>query len=108
MQGDDPDHLKSAACAKHFAVHSGPEAIRHEFDAKASKHDMYDTYLYAFKRCVKDAKVEAVMGAYNRVNGEPACGSRDTVRIYCVTSLDLKVMWCQTAGQYLISTNTIM
>ena len=76
LQGPDPDHLKSAACAKHFAVHSGPEAIRHEFDAKASKHDMYDTYLYAFKRCVKDAKVEAVMGAYNRVNGEPACGSK--------------------------------
>lgn len=61
---------------KAFAVHSGPEAIRHEFNAKASKHDMYDTYLYAFKRCVKDAKVEAVMGAYNRVNGEPACGSK--------------------------------
>lgn len=76
LQGEDPEHLKSAACAKHFAVHSGPEAIRHEFDAKVSKHDMYDTYLYAFKRCVKDAKVEAVMGAYNRVNGEPACGSK--------------------------------
>ena len=70
----------AAACAKHFAVHSGPEAIRHEFDAKASKHDMYDTYLYAFKRCVKDAKVEAVMGAYNRVNGEPACGSRTLLK----------------------------
>ena len=80
LQGDDPDHLKSAACAKHFAVHSGPEAIRHEFDAKASKHDMYDTYLYAFKQCVKDAKVEAVMGAYNRVNGEPACGSRTLLK----------------------------
>lgn len=76
LQGEDPEHLKSAACAKHFAVHSGPEAIRHEFDAKVSKHDLYDTYLYAFKRCVKDAKVEAVMGAYNRVNGEPACGSK--------------------------------
>ncbi len=76
LQGDDKDHLKSAACAKHFAVHSGPEAQRHEFDAKASKHDMYDTYLYAFKRCVKEAGVEAVMGAYNRVNGEPACGSK--------------------------------
>ena len=76
LQGPDPEHLKSAACAKHFAVHSGPEAIRHEFNAKATKHDMYDTYLYAFKRCVKDAKVEAVMGAYNRVNGEPACGSK--------------------------------
>ena len=48
MQGDDPDHLKSAACAKHFAVHSGPEAIRHEFDAKASKHDMYDTYSVSY------------------------------------------------------------
>lgn len=76
LQGDDPEHLKSAACAKHFAVHSGPEAVRHSFDAKVSVRDMYDTYLYAFKRCVSDAKVEAVMGAYNRVNGEPACGSK--------------------------------
>ncbi len=76
LQGDDPEHLKAAACAKHFAVHSGPEAIRHSFNAKASVRDMYDTYLYAFKRCVSDAKVEAVMGAYNRVNGEPACGSK--------------------------------
>lgn len=56
LQGPDPDHPKAAACAKHFAVHSGPEAIRHEFDARVSKHDLYDTYLYAFKRCVKDAK----------------------------------------------------
>lgn len=80
LQGDDPDNLKSAACAKHFAVHSGPEAIRHEFDAKVSKYDMYDTYLYAFKRCVADAKVEAVMGAYNRVNGEPACGSQTLLK----------------------------
>ena len=76
IQGKDPDHLKAAACAKHFAVHSGPEALRHEFDARVSLHDLYDTYLYAFKRCVKDAGVEAVMGAYNRVNGEPACGSK--------------------------------
>lgn len=76
LQGDDPEHLKAAACAKHFAVHSGPEALRHEFDAEVSDHDLYDTYLYAFSRCVKDAKVEAVMGAYNRVNGEPACGSK--------------------------------
>ncbi|MGN0351878.1 MAG: glycoside hydrolase family 3 C-terminal domain-containing protein [Roseburia sp.] len=76
LQGPDKEHLKSAACAKHYAVHSGPEAIRHEFDAEVSKHDLYDTYLYAFKRCIKDAGVEAVMGAYNRVNGEPACGSK--------------------------------
>lgn len=80
LQGDDPEHLKSAACAKHFAVHSGPEAVRHSFDAIASKRDMYETYLYAFKRCVKDAKVEAVMGAYNRVNGEPACGSKTLLK----------------------------
>lgn len=80
LQGEDPEHLKAAACAKHFAVHSGPEAIRHEFDAKVSKQDLYDTYLYAFKRCVKDAKVEAVMGAYNRVNGEPACGSKTLLK----------------------------
>lgn len=80
LQGEDEDHLKSAACAKHFAVHSGPEAVRHEFDAKVSVHDLYDTYLYAFSRCVKEAKVEAVMGAYNRVNGEPACGSRKLLK----------------------------
>lgn len=80
LQGDDPEHLKAAACAKHFAVHSGPEAVRHEFNAKVSKHDMYDTYLYAFKRCVKDAEVEAVMGAYNCVNGEPACGSKTLLK----------------------------
>lgn len=80
IQGNDPEHLKAAACAKHFAVHSGPEAIRHEFDAKVSKHDLYDTYLYAFKRCVKEASVEAVMGAYNRVNGEPACGSKTLLK----------------------------
>lgn len=80
LQGDDPDHLKAAACAKHFAVHSGPENIRHEFDAQVSRFDMYDTYLYAFKRCVADAKVEAVMGAYNRVNGEPACGSKTLLK----------------------------
>lgn len=80
LQGEDEDHLKVAACAKHYAVHSGPEALRHHFDAKVSKHDLYDTYLYAFKRCVKDGRVEAVMGAYNRVNGEPACGSKTLLK----------------------------
>ena len=69
-------YLKVAACAKHFAVHSGPEALRHEFDAKANPKDMQETYLSAFKEAVCDAGVESVMGAYNRVNGEPACGSR--------------------------------
>lgn len=69
-------YLKSAACAKHFAVHSGPEAIRHEFDAKATPKDMRETYLPAFEALVREAQVESVMGAYNRVNGEPACGSK--------------------------------
>ena len=72
LQGNG-DTLRTAACAKHFAVHSGPEAIRHEFDARASKKDMHETYLPAFEECVKEAKVEAVMGAYNRTNGEPCC-----------------------------------
>ena len=69
-------YLKIAACAKHFAVHSGPEALRHEFDAQVSKKDLYETYLPAFEACVKEGDVEAVMGAYNRTNGEPCCGSK--------------------------------
>ena len=75
LQGDG-EFLKAAACAKHFAVHSGPEAMRHFFNAIVDDRDLFDTYLPAFERLVKDAGVEAVMGAYNRVNGEPACGSR--------------------------------
>ena len=74
IQGDG-EHLRAAACAKHFAVHSGPEALRHEFDAVADPKDMGETYLPAFEALVKEAKVEAVMGAYNRTNGEPCCGS---------------------------------
>ena len=72
LQGDG-EYYRVAACAKHFAVHSGPEALRHQFDAKATPKDMWETYLPQFERCVKDAKVESVMGAYNRINGEPAC-----------------------------------
>ncbi len=75
MQGDDPNYLKTAACAKHYAVHSGPERDRHIFNAVVSKRELYDTYLPAFKKLVVDAKVESVMGAYNRVYGEPACAS---------------------------------
>ena len=84
IQGHDEKYLKAAACAKHFAVHSGPEELRHEFDAISTKQDMYETYLPAFKACVQEAKVETVMGAYNRTNGEPCCGSKtllqDTLR----------------------------
>ena len=75
LQGEDPKYLKSAACAKHFAVHSGPEGLRHEFDAQVSQKDLWETYLPAFEACVKEGQVEAVMGAYNRTNGEPCCGS---------------------------------
>ena len=75
MQGDG-EYLQVAACAKHFAVHSGPEALRHKFDAVATKKDMGETYLPAFEKLVKKADVEAVMGAYNRTNGEPCCGSK--------------------------------
>ncbi len=75
LQGDG-EYMKVAGCAKHFAVHSGPEAIRHEFDAQATAKDMGDTYLPAFEALVKEAGVEAVMGAYNRTNGEPCCGSK--------------------------------
>ena len=74
VQGDGK-YLRAAACAKHFAVHSGPEALRHEFDAVAEPKDMEETYLPAFEALVKEAKVEGVMGAYNRTNGEPCCGS---------------------------------
>ena len=74
LQGDNPKYLKTAATAKHFAVHSGPEKLRHEFDAIVSKKDLYETYLPAFEALVK-ANVESVMCAYNRINGEPACAS---------------------------------
>lgn len=76
VQGEGGEHLKAAACAKHFAVHSGPEALRHEFDARVTKQDLYETYLPAFKACVQEGKVEAVMGAYNCTNGEPCCASK--------------------------------
>ncbi len=76
MQGKDEKYMKVAACAKHFAVHSGPEDIRHSFNAEVSQQDMRETYLPAFKACVKEAGVEVVMGAYNRTNGEACCGSK--------------------------------
>jgi beta-glucosidase len=74
LQGDDPTYLKTAACAKHYAVHSGPERDRHTFDACPPRKDFEETYLPAFKRLVEEG-VESVMGAYNRVYGEPCCGS---------------------------------
>lgn len=74
LQGNDPNYLKVAACAKHYAVHSGPEKLRHEFNAEASMKDLWETYLPAFKALV-DNNVEAVMCAYNRTNDEVCCGN---------------------------------
>lgn len=80
LQGDG-ETMKAAACAKHFAVHSGPEAIRHEFNAEVSKKDLHETYLPAFQALVEEANVEAVMGAYNRTNGEACCASESLMKI---------------------------
>lgn len=74
LQGDNPNYLKTAACAKHYAVHSGPEKLRHEFNAEASPKDLWETYLPAFKELI-DADVEAVMCAYNSTNGAPCCAN---------------------------------
>ncbi len=73
LQGDNPNHMKVAAMAKHYAVHSGPEKLRHEFDAIVTKKDLWNTYLPAFEALVVDAKVEGVMGAYNQTNGVACC-----------------------------------
>ncbi|WP_099205506.1 glycoside hydrolase family 3 C-terminal domain-containing protein [Scatolibacter rhodanostii] len=76
LQQKNAEQLKTAACAKHFAVHSGPESERHEFNAVCDDYDLWNTYLPAFESAVKEAEVEAVMGAYNRTLGEPCCGSK--------------------------------
>ena len=75
LQGNDPKYLKAAACAKHYAIHSGPEPSRHEFDVSVSDHDLWDTYLPAFRELVVNAKVAGVMCAYNAFKGQPCCGS---------------------------------
>ena len=76
LQGDHDKYLKTAACAKHYAVHSGPEELRHEFDAVANQKDLWETYLPAFQALVTEANVEAVMCAYNSTNGEPCCANK--------------------------------
>lgn len=76
LQGDHPVYRRLDATLKHFAVHSGPEGLRHSFDAHVSRKDLYETYLWAFRYCVRHASPAAVMGAYNRVEGEPCCASK--------------------------------
>jgi beta-glucosidase len=80
LQGDDPQYLKTVATPKHFAVHSGPESTRHTVDVHASRHDMEDTYLPAFRATVVEAKAQSVMCAYNSLNGQPACANTDLLQ----------------------------
>ena len=75
LQGDDPCYLKASACAKHYAVHSGPEKNRHSFNSDVSTYDLWDTYLPAFRTLVVDANVSGVMCAYNAFKGQPCCGN---------------------------------
>lgn len=75
LQGDDPRYLKLVATPKHYAVHSGPEADRHRFNAEASQRDLWDTYLPAFEACIREGQAASIMGAYNRTNGEACCAS---------------------------------
>jgi beta-glucosidase len=75
LQGNDPKYIKAAACAKHYAVHSGPEPQRHVFNADVSAYDLWDTYLPAFQKLVKESKVVGVMCAYNAFRKQPCCAS---------------------------------
>jgi beta-glucosidase len=75
LQGDDPKYLKAAACAKHYAVHSGPEPLRHTFDVDVTPYELWDTYLPAFKKLVTESKVAGVMCAYNAFRTQPCCAS---------------------------------
>jgi beta-glucosidase len=80
MQGDDPRYLKVIATPKHYAVHSGPEPLRHSFDAKVSEYDLLNTYLPAFKAAVTEGKADSVMCVYNSVDGVPGCASTDLLQ----------------------------
>jgi beta-glucosidase len=82
MQGDDPKYFKVIATAKHFAVHSGPEPSRHQFDAQISERDLRETYLPAFRASIAEAKADSVMCAYNSVDGAPACANSDLLQKY--------------------------
>ena len=75
VEGNDSVFLKASACAKHYAVHSGPESLRHEFNTEVSNYDLWDTYLSAFRDLIVDAKVSGVMCAYNAYGGRPCCGN---------------------------------
>ena len=106
LQGEGR-YLKAAACAKHFAAHSGPEALRHEFNAIVSKKDLEETYLPAFEACVKEADVESIMGAYNRVNGSLPAAATRCCRRSSGKNGDSRAMWSLTAAPLRIFTRII-
>ncbi len=80
LQGDDEEFLKAAACVKHFAVHSGPEALRHEFDVVVGEKELWEYYLPAFEYCVVHGQVEGAMGGYSSLNGTPLCGNQRLIQ----------------------------
>jgi beta-glucosidase len=80
MQGDDPHYLKVVATPKHYAVHSGPEPLRHTFDVKVSEYDLVNTYLPAFKAAVTEGKADSAMCVYNSVDGVPGCANADLLQ----------------------------
>ncbi|HXE07408.1 MAG TPA: glycoside hydrolase family 3 C-terminal domain-containing protein [Acidobacteriaceae bacterium] len=82
MQGNDPHYLKVVATPKHYAVHSGPEPLRHVFDAKATEYDLDHTYLVAFKAAIMEGKADSIMCVYNSVNGAPGCANDDLLQKY--------------------------
>ncbi len=105
LQGDDPRYYRASATAKHFAVHSGPEQDRHHFDARPSERDLHETYLPAFRALVVEGKVESVMGAYNRVNGESASASQRLLLGHPADASGASpVTWCRTAAPSTTST----
>ncbi len=97
MQGPERDHPLVTTTAKQFAVHSGPELLRHEFDAKPSPHDLADTYFPAFRAAVVDGHAASVMCVYNAVDGIPGCASPSCCRKHCATRGASRALWSQTA-----------
>ncbi len=97
MQGPDRDHPVVTTTAKHFAVHSGPELLRHGFDAKPSAHDLADTYFPAFRAAVVEGHVASVMCAYNAVDGLPACASPFLLQKTLRDTWASRASWCPTA-----------
>jgi beta-glucosidase len=90
LQGDDPKYLKLVATPKHYVVHSGPEPIRHEFNAQVSKKDLWESYLPAFESSIKEAKAFSIMCAYNRTNKEPCCASKTLLQDILRDNWDFK------------------